>query len=287
MHSWEYPGKQGIGCNAISPNDSDNFLAFLQELRNTTTGSKLVLTAATSITPFANATGSPSSDVSAFASVLDYVQIMNYDIWGSWSASVGPNAPLNDSCASPENQQGSAVSAVAAWNAAGMPLAQIALGVASYGHSFAVNTTDALVSGDASGTELAAYPAFNASAHPAGDAWDDVPGVDACGVLEPQGGVINFWGLIAEGLLTSNGSVAPGVPSRFDDCSQTAYVYNTTTGVEVSYDNADAFSAKGAFIKSTGLRGFAMWEAAGDSQDILLDAIRAAAGFEEDDECDD
>ena len=46
----------------------------------------------------------------------------------------------------------------------------------------------------------------------------------------------------------------------------------------VSFDDARAFTAKGSFIKSTGLRGFAMWEAGGDSKDILLDSIRAASG---------
>lgn len=46
----------------------------------------------------------------------------------------------------------------------------------------------------------------------------------------------------------------------------------------VSFDDTRAFTAKGAFIKSQQLRGFAMWEAGGDSKDILLDSIRAAAG---------
>ncbi|THH05683.1 hypothetical protein EW145_g4627 [Phellinidium pouzarii] len=278
---WEYPANQGIGCNAISTNDTANFLAFLQELRSTSTGSKLILTAATAIKPFFNTTGSPSSDVSAFAKVLDYVEVMNYDIWGSWSTAVGPNSPLNDTCAPPADQQGSAVSAVAAWHAAGMPFAQIALGVASYGHSFAVNTTFALANG--STTELAAYPSFNSSAFPVGDAWDDAPSVDVCGVFENQGGLWDFWGLIDAGLLNSNGSVAAGVPSRFDECSKTNYVYNTTTQVMISYDDAGAFAAKGAFIKDTGLRGFAMWEAGGDSSDILLDAILEASGFDIDD----
>ncbi|KAI5117392.1 hypothetical protein M0805_007783 [Coniferiporia weirii] len=280
---WEYPGNQGIGCNTISPNDTSNFLAFLEELRSTPTGSKLILTAATAITPFYGATGSPSSNVSAFSKVLDYVEIMNYDIWGSWSSAAGPNAPLNDTCAPSADQQGSAVSAVAAWNAAGMPLAQIALGVASYGHSFAVNTSSAFSNG--STTELAAYPPFDNNVFPVGDAWDDAPGVDVCGVFENQGGLWDFWGLIGAGLLDKNGSVAEGVPSRFDECSKTNYVYNTTTQVMVSYDSAEAFAAKGAFIKDTGLRGFAMWEAGGDFEDILLDAIRGAAGFDVD-ECD-
>ncbi|KAG8681045.1 hypothetical protein FRC08_015878 [Ceratobasidium sp. 394] len=55
----------------------------------------------------------------------------------------------------------------------------------------------------------------------------------------------------------------------------------------VSYDDATSFAAKGAFIKSLGLRGFAMWEAGGDFDDILLDSIRSSAGFAEADPDDD
>ncbi|KIK76578.1 glycoside hydrolase family 18 protein, partial [Paxillus rubicundulus Ve08.2h10] len=58
------------------------------------------------------------------------------------------------------------------------------------------------------------------------------------------------------------------------------YVYNKTSEVMISFDNADSFAAKGSYIKDTGLRGFAMWEAAGDYDDILLDSIRFAAGFD-------
>lgn len=48
----------------------------------------------------------------------------------------------------------------------------------------------------------------------------------------------------------------------------------------ISYDNPQSMQDKGAFIKSTGLRGFAAWETAGDYNDLLLDAVRAGAGFE-------
>ena len=54
----------------------------------------------------------------------------------------------------------------------------------------------------------------------------------------------------------------------------------------VSFDDAPAFSAKGKFIQSQGLRGFAMWEAGGDYKDILLDSIREGAGFVDDGEGD-
>ncbi|KAL5528009.1 hypothetical protein ACEPAF_7145 [Sanghuangporus sanghuang] len=277
---WEYPGRQGIGCNAISPNDTANFLTFLQELRNTTSCSSTLLTAAVSLTPFADENEEPLADVTEFAKVLDYIEIMNYDVWGSWSTAAGPNAPLNDTCASEENQQGSAVSAVAAWTAAGMPVSQIVLGVPGYGHSFAVNSTSAF-----NGSELAAYPPFNASEFPVGDAWDDAPGLDVCGNEENQGGIQDFWNLVGSGMLLENGTAAPGVPYRFDVCSETEYIYNVTSNVLISYDGPNAFAAKGEFIKNMGLRGFSIWEAGGDSKDVLLDAIRSAAGFDDDDDC--
>ncbi|KAI8986628.1 glycoside hydrolase [Trametes punicea] len=276
---WEYPNKQGIGCNIISPDDSQNFLSFLQALRADPAGKNLTLSAAVGITPFAGTDGNPMSDVSAFAKVLDYVAIMNYDVWGSWSNAVGPNAPLNDTCAPAADQQGSAVSAVKAWTGAGFPANQLVLGVASYGHSFKVSNSAAL-----SGNTLQPYPAFDKADQPLGDKWDsDAPaGVDQCG--NPTGGpsgIFDFFGLIDGGFLTANGTVADGIDYRFDECSQTPYVYNPNTQVMVSYDDATSFAAKGKFINDAGLLGFAMWEAGGDSNDILLDAIEDAIGFVE------
>lgn len=52
----------------------------------------------------------------------------------------------------------------------------------------------------------------------------------------------------------------------------------------VAFDDATSFAAKGDFVKTSNLRGFAMWEAGGDSNDILLDSIRQAAGFETEDD---
>ncbi|KII86999.1 glycoside hydrolase family 18 protein [Plicaturopsis crispa FD-325 SS-3] len=269
---WEYPGQQGIGCNTISNRDTVHFLSFLQELRRNPIGARLILTAAAGLSPFIGHDGAPITNVTGFSEVLDYITVMNYDVWGSWSATVGPDTPLNDTCAAAANQQGSAVYAVQAWTAAGMPAHQIVLGAAMYGHSFNVTPADAFVHN--STTTLKAYPKFNATGQPKGDAWDSAAGVDECGVMEGVGGIFQFWGLIAGGFLARNGNVAKGIDYRWDDCSQTPYVYNKTSHVMVSFDNAKSFAAKGAYIKSAGLRGFALWEAGGDSDDILLDAIR-------------
>ena len=229
--SWEYPNHRGIGCNAVNPADTTNFLSFLQELRKHPVGSKLTLSAATAISPFIGPDGNSFSDVSAFSQVLDYVAIMNYDIWGSWSPNVGPNAPLNDSCV-PEYQGGSAVSAVRAWNQAGIPLNQLVLGVPAYGHAYRVSPSNAFE--DPTHERLALYPTVDTKNQPAGDSWDDPTGeVDVCGNTTTAGGTWNFWGLIQAGYLTPNGSVAQGISSRFDECSQ------TVSGLEDSFSRLD------------------------------------------------
>jgi chitinase len=77
---WEYPGHGGAGGNKVDPNDSINFLLFLQLLRGILPPVAR-LTAAAQTVPFVDASGQPMKDVSKFAEVLDWVLIMNYDVW--------------------------------------------------------------------------------------------------------------------------------------------------------------------------------------------------------------
>jgi chitinase len=73
MHSWEFPAKQGIGSNIVSTNDTANFLLFLQTLRAQDGAQNMRITAAVSIVPFVGPDGTPLTDVSGFAKVLDYL----------------------------------------------------------------------------------------------------------------------------------------------------------------------------------------------------------------------
>ena len=179
---------------------------------------------------------------------------MNYDVYGSFSPSVGPNAPLNDSCA--PSPQGSAVSGVKSWTDAGFPHHKIVLGVAGYGHSFHVNSSSAF-NGSA---KVHPYVPFDKSQQPAGDKLDSTAGdTDVCGNPTVVGGVFNFWGLIYGGFLNAEGKPAKGIDYAFDNCSQTVsdlrrarnsdiniatqpFVYNQTSQVMVSYDNDRSFS---------------------------------------------
>ncbi|KAF8345344.1 endochitinase [Amanita rubescens] len=275
---WEYPNHQGIGCNVISADDTANYLSFLTSLRKAV-GQNATLNAAVTLTPFAGSDGNPSSDVSGFAQQLDWISLMNYDVWGSWSSTAGPNAPLHDSCA--PVQGGSAQSAVAAWTAAKFPAKQIVLGVPSYAHSFSVSSSAAIVN-----NALALYPQFDKSHQPPGQGeTNSTTGTDECGNSSGPSGIWEFNGLITAGFLqNSNGTVtaASGMYYTYDNCSQTPFVYNPTTQALVSFDNAESFAAKGKFINDNNLLGFAMYDVTGDTpQNTLINSISDAMGIEQ------
>lgn len=83
---WEYPGQAGAAGNTFSPSDSANFLSFLQLLRSLLPPDARI-TAATQVWPFVDANGAHMKDISAFAQVLNWVLLMNYDVWSCESSS--------------------------------------------------------------------------------------------------------------------------------------------------------------------------------------------------------
>jgi chitinase len=156
--------------------------------------------------------------ISAFPLTYLPKAIMNYDVFGSWAANTGPNAPLKDSCAPAADQVGSAESAVAAWTGAGFPAIQLLLGVAAYGRSFRVAPSAAKTS---SGS-LNAYAAFDKTNIPLGEGeTSSTPVANKCGILEGPGGVWTFKGMIENGFLGPDGNPAEGIDYTFDECSQT------------------------------------------------------------------
>jgi chitinase len=202
--------------------------------------------------------------------------IMAYDVYGAWASTAGPNAPLAYSCDS-RNNQGGAKEGVEKWLSAGLPANRIVLGVGAYGHGFSVNTTSAFPNNS---TVLDAFPVQNSSHRFQGSSWDTDPPVDDCGNAQPPSGTYQFWSLIEEaGFLDTSGNPATGIDYAFDNCSQTPFLYNRTSQIWVSYDDVESLTVKGQYITQNKLAGFAMWEAGGDYNNILVNAIRAAVGL--------
>lgn len=169
----------------MSGSDLDNYYQFLQELRSTSFGQSSIISAAVPLKPWRDASGNPSTNLSNFASQLDFIVILAYDIWTPLNATVGPGAPLYDSCAPSGDQRGSVNSSVNAWMAAGFSADKIVVGTPAYGYLYNVPTSSAL---STDGT-LVQYPAIDKSKpSPPGDPWTATAGPDACGNQAPAAG---------------------------------------------------------------------------------------------------
>ncbi|KIY49336.1 glycoside hydrolase family 18 protein [Fistulina hepatica ATCC 64428] len=243
---WEYPGMPGEAGNQVDPNDTANFLAFLQLLRVSLPRSALITAAAMTV-PFADEDGAPASNVSEFANVLDWVMLMNYDVWGA-SENPGPNAPLYDACHNSSQPDASAVAGYNAWTSAGFPASKLVLGVPSYGY-ISKSSADHLRTHEDADTQ------------------------------------VEFRNLVISGTLvrSSTGQFVGGngFTRYWDNCSSTPYLRNAPDHQVITYDDPQSLAMKAEFAEKMGLRGVEMFDIHGDSdQNELIRSVHHAMGLE-------
>ncbi|KAJ2654417.1 hypothetical protein IWW48_006119 [Coemansia sp. RSA 1200] len=254
---WEYPGREGNEGNVIDKaNDTPNYLKFVTNLRaafTTKFGSgKKLITMAVRVQPF-DVNGSPSKDVSGFAKVVDFANLMQYDINGAWMEITGPNAPLN-------YEKGKATplsfaSAIDAWTGAGWPAGQLNVGLAFYGRA-----TNALV--DMSKSLGNQYQPQELGVLP-------VCGGEADGVWQ-------WKHLRDQGVLTETEKAASPWVRAWDDTTKTPWLFNPNIKQFVSYDDPRSIAAKIDYAKSKGIGGAMVWSMYMDYKGELLDTIHTS-----------
>ena len=79
---WEYPGQAAQPGNSESAADAANMLQFFKLLRQKLPPRALI-SAAVQDVPFTGSDGRPMHDVSPFSDTLDWVTLMNYDVFES------------------------------------------------------------------------------------------------------------------------------------------------------------------------------------------------------------
>lgn len=245
---WEYPGQAGAG-NQLDASDTANFQTFLQELRAALPEGALI-TAAVGFTPWQGSNGQPVASVARAAGVMDYVMIMNYDVWGS-SSDPGPNAPLANLCGNSSQPGANAAAGVKAWSAAGMPRDKILLGIPAYGY-INTSTKQTLRSRspvrDKRAVKLTSSDGSSAS------------------------GQINFSSLVSQGALKLGADGlydgSGGYTKFWDDCSDTPYLSDGQR--VVTYDDTSSIFDKGAFASAAGIGGISMWSLDGDTSNWAL-----------------
>ncbi|QYR21072.1 glycoside hydrolase family 18 protein [Paenibacillus sp. sptzw28] len=134
---WEYPVAGGAEGNVKRPQDKQNFTYLMQKLRSKLNaqgakdGKKYLLS-------FAGAAGPDyvnHIELSKLQRVVDHINIMTYDLRGTWDSKTGLNAPLY----SDPNSGSAAVSvhnALRLYRSKGVPAGKLVVGVPFYGYKF-------------------------------------------------------------------------------------------------------------------------------------------------------
>ncbi|KAI8146556.1 glycoside hydrolase superfamily [Fennellomyces sp. T-0311] len=265
---WEYPGRQGAGCNAFdAANDINNYIVLLKELREALDGlqgTKKEITIAAYVKPFDNVAG--------FASVVDRFSLMTYDINGAWNDTTGPNAPFNFEPG--HGDADSYVSAIQGWIQAGAPKEKIVPGIAFYGRS-ATSTVDM--------SKTSQYQGQNAGQPPHGDSYDAAWQDPNC-AKDPGGlsGVWRYGNLRSQGVLTSPTTAASPWVRNWDDTTKTPWLFNPTDKTFISYDDPESIAIKVNYAQCQGLAGAMIWSVDEDTSDNellkVVAPIRSGAG---------
>lgn len=131
---WEYPAMRGG-----SPADKVNFITLLKLFRERFDPLGYVLTAAVGVS---NEHISNAYDVPNMAKYLHFINLMAYDLHGSWDHVTGQNAPLYASSKeSPNFSQLNVDAVVKNWIAKGAPAQSLVLGIPLYGRSYQLSST--------------------------------------------------------------------------------------------------------------------------------------------------
>ncbi|XP_052068560.1 acidic mammalian chitinase-like [Mytilus californianus] len=148
---WEYPANRGG-----QPQDKVNFGLLVKELKEAfdaesqTSGLVcLLLTAAVAAGKY---TVDTAYDIPTMAQYMDFINIMSYDLHGSWQSTTGHNSPLFPKSNEYGDQRYLNIDYVAKyWNSSGTPKEKLIIGLATYGRTFTLSGSQTGIGAAANG----------------------------------------------------------------------------------------------------------------------------------------
>jgi chitinase len=224
---WEYPALRGGVAR-----DKDNFVLLIKEAREVFDTYGLLLTAAVGA---GKSTVDTAYDVPNLSKYLDFINLMTYDLHGSWEGVTGHNAPLYArSDESAEDQTLNVDYAVKYWLSLGAAPEKLVLGIGLYGRTFTLSN-----------------PSVNGLGAP----------ITGGGTVGPYTDEVGYMGYneICEKLLTGDWSVVWNTEQRIP------YAYSGDQWV--GYDNSQSVTEKVNYAKAMGLGGAMVWSI--DTDDFL------------------
>jgi len=239
---WEYPGYKD---HSGTPADTENFTLLLRairskldrlgSLRNRFYG----LTAALPCGP----DKIDKIEVNKIKDILTELNLMSYDLHGSWDVLTGTNAPMFDQGWTDQTKRWSVHGCVNNYVDLGVPLTKLNIGLPFYGRSFRGATGMKQTHGGA----------------------DDIN-------YHLDEGSPQYFNIVNE---------LKGMTTYRHEKTQTQYAVFNIGGGLVSYDDPRAICDKVGYANERGLHGFLIWEISGDMIDMgsgpmatpLIDAV--------------
>eukprot|EP00897_Mesotaenium_endlicherianum_P009418 jgi/Mesen1/8504/ME000480S07853 len=179
-----------------------------------------------------------SYDVPAVAKLLDLVNVMTYDLHGSWEAQTGEHTALQDARAPVLSVAGSA----RAWLSRGLPRGKLNLGLAMYGHTWTL-----------------ADDARHGVGAPA-------TGGGSPGKVTKESGTLAYFEILS--FIKSRAKVVQ------DKGTTSMYAYKGKQWV--GYDNNSTIAAKAKYAQKNGLGGYFFWAIDLDNTFVLAKAALKA-----------
>jgi len=229
---WEYPGVAGHnGASGATPRDKSNFVTLVQEMKvafekeAVTSGkARLLVTAAVGV---GKSTVEQAYNIRQLGQHLDWINLMTYDMHGSWESQTGHNAPLVSSTGwSILDYPLSAEWAVDYWIKNGCPANKLTLGLATYGRSFTLENPN--------------QNGFNAKA----------TGPGKPGPVTKQGGFLAYYEIMQK---IKSGELK----QKWDGNRKVPYAFGN--GQWVGFDNESSIRLKCDLIKRKKLLGGMNW----------------------------
>ena len=229
---WEYPAMEGDTGNVFRPEDKQNYTlmfaairAELDELEKASDKKYLLTTAVGGSQEFIN-----NTEMGKAQEYLDYVNIMTYDSQSKEKAIHHTNLFASDKY----SESNSADIAVKAFNAAGVPMEKLVMGIAFYGRIYKTKKNSSKGVGDPVTEQI-------------------------------QGKGYTF---IKDSLVNQNEYYR-----YWDEAAQAPYLFNFYKGEFVTYDDEESVKAKCEYVKTNGMAGVMFWEYSSDPKEYLLNAI--------------
>jgi chitinase len=244
---WEYPVSGGL-TPSNDPADKRNYTLLLQEMRRQLDaagaadgGRRYLLTIAAP----AGDRNIGNLELRELGEVLDWINVMNYDLAGEWDSVTGHLSAMHP-WSGQLNPLWNGEKVVDQYLAGGVPEDKIVLGVPFYGRSMAGVTSTA---------NLGLAQPFPTRPGP--------------GSWAPEPGLID-WKHI-DSTYQREGS---GYQYGFDDQAKVPWLFNPSTGVFITYDHPQSIEYKARYARQRGLGGVMFWELTqDDAAGRMLNAV--------------